>query len=329
MAYTAKNQREAIPPAINILLLVSLAGMALTAAQIVYSSIHGEILCLNEGCQIVERLTRVPPVLFNLAGALYFTGIFWFLWRGRDGQRRWLNLARLLLLAGMAAEGVLVAFQHYISEAFCSYCLVIFGCILLLNILAGARQLLLASTAFAAVLLAFSSLQFKAVGDGATLAAGSMAEIGRKGTSAQLYLFFSSSCPHCEEVIATLDAGMTCNIRFNPVEKVGALRLPGVLALPSYQTEVNGAFLKSLAIEEIPVLLAESGREMTILRGKQRILAYIAENCRKATVPDATSGTSPARPSADLKYGQPATQDESCSVNNDCPEPIPSRTDGR
>ena len=322
MVYTKKNQREAIPPAINVLLLVALAGMALTAAQIVYSSIHGEILCLNEGCEIVERLTRVPPVLFNLAGCLYFTGIFWCLWRGRDGQRFWLSLARLLLLVGLAAEGVLVAFQQYISEAFCSYCLVVFACIFLLNVLAGARQLLLGSTAFAAVLLAFSSLQFKAVGNGMSLAAGSMAEIGRKEASAQLYLFFSSSCPHCEEVINTLDAAMTCNIRFNPIEKVGAFALKEALPLPIYQPEVNVSFLKSLAINEIPVLLAQSEQEVTVLRGKQRILDYITANCRKAAAPAAESGTSPAVAPMGMKFGLPAPQDESCTVDKDCPQPV-------
>jgi hypothetical protein len=322
MAYTQKNQREAIPPAINMLLLVASAGILLTAIQIVYIIFSGDIFCLNDGCEIVESLTRVPPILFNLAGCLFFVAIFLGLWRGRDGNGKWLNLARFLLLAGMAAEGVLVAFQYYISEAFCSYCLMVFSCILLLNILAGARQLLGGFAAFAAVLVAFSSLQFKSMNEGITLAQGSYARIGRQNSPERLYLFFSSSCPHCEEVIATIDNTMTCNIYFNPLENLDSFTVNGAVRTSAYQAEVNRNFLKTLEIREIPVLLAQSAQAIHVLRGKQQILDYLHKTCRAGkTETTPQTGTTETRPAAPFSFGVPANQDDGCVVGTDCTKP--------
>jgi len=51
------------------LALVGALGAAIQAA-LLYGS--GKAICLNEGCRVIEGLTRVPPLFINLAGLGFF-----------------------------------------------------------------------------------------------------------------------------------------------------------------------------------------------------------------------------------------------------------------
>lgn len=174
---------------------LSLAASLVVAAQIAYSLIEGAPACLNEGCRVVESLTLVPPLLFNIAGLAFFQAVFWsFRLPGAQPSRRdgWLGL---LLLSGLAAEAVLLAYQLFVARAMCSYCLLVFAFVLALNTAAGARQLVSALAVLAAVLAAFSSLAFM---PSRVLPRNYSFELGTYGVrtcdapSKKIFLFFSS-----------------------------------------------------------------------------------------------------------------------------------------
>jgi hypothetical protein len=245
---------------------------------------------------------------------------------GRNGARLWLDRVRLLLLAGMAAEGVLVSFQHYISEVYCSYCLIVFSLILLLTFLAGVRQTVKGCAVFVVVVLAFSSLQFRSVNEqpAVSLDQGAFARIRNQAATEQLYLFFSSACVHCEEVIATIDDDFSCDLRFNPIDRLDTFAVPRAERTTGYKPEVNLGFLRSLGINEIPVMMVKGADEINVLRGKQRIQEYVDRNCRQVEIiaeDDVLEGSSSQDVSPyGLDFMLPQGQDEEdgCSVTEEC-----------
>lgn len=325
MLYQSTAKHEPVPPTIHLIIAVAFVGFLITGAQTLLIFFKGDAFCLNEGCEIVESLTVVPPLFFNLAGAVYFLIVFRCFAKGRNGARFWLNSGRLLLLSGMAAEGVLVSFQYYVAQVFCSYCLVVFSIICLMTVLAGMRQIFAGLFVFCAVLAAFSSLQFSPAGSSneIVLDDGSFAKLEGDGRDGNMYLFYSATCVHCEEVIATLDKEFQCPIRFNPVGEVEELAVDGAVRSSGYLPEVNVRYLKNLGIREIPVLAVQKGGETRILRGKTLILDYLDESCRPQPVSDTGLGESSniSGQSSVLSpgsyYGAPA-EDESCGVDVDC-----------
>jgi uncharacterized membrane protein/glutaredoxin-related protein len=323
MLYQTKRHSEKTPVTINLLLLFAMGGALLAAVQAILIIVQGDILCLNEGCEVVEKLTTVPPIVFNMAGSAFFLMVFLALWLGARGGRGWLNWARVLLLAGMAAEGVLVGFQYYVAEVFCSYCLIIFSIIAVLNVLMGLRQLIGAVAVFAAVLVAFSSLEFssRSESEAVILENGIYGSFKKEDSSSELFLFFSSTCPHCEEVIETIDEDFVCSLNFNPTEILNASPLPELITASEYSPLVNRKFLKNLGITEIPVLVVKDTQEMRILRGKQNIMQYLDQNCRAEaeTVPSDLSGMSSQQNA--FQYITPTAGDDACSVDTDCEEP--------
>ncbi len=288
--------------------------------------IGGKGICLDDGCAIVEQLTRVPPLYFNIAGLLFFQALFWlFLW-GHKGAGHWHRLARLLLLAGLVAEAVLLFFQYAIAGSFCSYCLAVFAAVVLLNLLSGPRQIFRGTVLFVAVLLTLFSLRFTggpAGGSALTLAAGTIAVLPGEEGRPTLHLFFSAACPHCEKVIETLQEENFCPVRFNPVEPVPGFSFPGATFLPEYQPEVNLSLLKTLAIGDIPTLIADEAGQTLVLRGEQRIQKYLAANCRRPKAVDQYHGSSsavPAGSSFTLPFLGGGSDQDACGLAVDCPE---------
>lgn len=328
MLYQTSTRHEPVPPAVHLILAVAFIGCLITGAQALLIFFRGDAFCLNEGCEIVESLTAVPPLFFNLAGSVYFFFVFRCFYKGRTGSRFWLNAGRLLLLSGIAAEGVLVGFQYYVAQVFCSYCLIVFSLICLMFLLAGLRQVMAGLFVFAAVLTAFSSLQFSPAGSSKEIQLddGSFARLAGDKGAADMYLFFSATCVHCEEVIATIDEDFNCGLSFNPVAEVDGISVKDAVAAADYSAEVNKRYLKNLGIREIPVLAVKSGGEIRILKGKKLILGYLDQSCRPQAVPETSqeefstmSGQS-SEVSSGSYYYTPPVEDESCEVDIDCPD---------
>jgi hypothetical protein len=208
---------------------IAFLASVLTAVQAFLIYINEEAICFNTGCEVVDSLTTISPLYFNLVGFVFFQVLFWCLLWGRDGSVHWHKLARLLLLAGLCAEAVLVFFQYAIATVFCSYCLIILLFIVLLNILSGPRQIFRGIVLYSAVTAACFSLQFRTVSSGMSLDEGSMAMVTGEKNGAELYLFFSSTCAYCEKVIEALKQDNSCTVRFNPIERIENFDFPDVV----------------------------------------------------------------------------------------------------
>ena len=142
---------------------------------------------------------------------------------------------------------------------------------------------------------------------------------------AKIYLFFSSTCAHCEKVIEALREKNNCTIRFNPIERIENFSFPGAEKFARYKPEINLNFMNSLSIEEIPVLVVVKPQNIFVLRGEQRIFEYLDENCRKTTVID-YSGTSSAKPTEFSILPEAGTkEDDTCSVTDDCDTKLPGK----
>ncbi len=264
---------------ITVISLVAFSGILAQAALIFFEQAP---VCLNQGCQVVERLLNVSPVVFNLIGACFFaaTGLATL----PSVSRRITDLPlQILLIMGASAEGVLIGFQALIAKTFCSYCLLVLGTVLLLNTLAGLRQLLLGFSALCTVSFMFLLLNFGATQSNLerlTLQDGTYAVRTCSSPRIRAYLLFSQDCPHCQKVIDALAGCTQCEFNFNPVTRMYKKDLlPGLNPIDSYSPRVNIIALKILGINSVPVLVVEKTDGYQFIRGDRNIINFIKTNC--------------------------------------------------
>ncbi|MCB2183072.1 MAG: hypothetical protein KQH63_13640 [Desulfobulbaceae bacterium] len=266
----------------KLISILSFAASILIIIQVIYISLSGEAACLNQGCEIVESLTTIPPLYFNLIGFFYFQALCWLFFLARKKGGFLTDLSRLVLLTGLAVEGTLVAYQLHIADALCSYCLILFTIILLLNALAGWKQLVTGLSIFSGIIVISSFLSF---GPNALLSKQKTINSGTYGTRVclnpqkELYLFFSADCPHCKNVLQALEGCNSCDFHFNPIEKLDDFDLAGTKLSDSYDPELNKLLLKLLGIDAIPVLLEKNKSGFSIIKGEQQIIHYIEQAC--------------------------------------------------
>ncbi len=284
MLESSYKKYETIPFTISFVIFVAFVGVAMTSIQVILTLLEQETLCLNSGCKIVEGLTAVSPLVMNLAGMGYFAVVFFVFLQGRKGRKFWLELGRLLLLCGIAAEGMLVFFQYAVAGVFCSYCLIVCATIVLLNVLLGFGQLFQGLCLFVTVIIVCLALGFQVEKskDSGGLEQGSIAILQGKNNEIQLFLLFSENCPHCKEVLASIDQRFLCTLHFNPVHDLKKkIALSGLKYQTEYSSQGNKRFLQNLGITQIPTLVVQEHYQTTVLTGTQRILAFFADRCRE------------------------------------------------
>lgn len=300
------------------------------ALQMAIVAIKGEALCLNQGCRIIEQLTTVPSLLFNLAGLIYFFAVF-FCSRWRRGRPApAFDPLRLLLLVGLAAEGVLVGYQVFVTQTLCSYCLGIFSVVVLLNILFGLYQLLTGGAIFLAVFASFALLNFGPALlslQNQSLASGTFAVKRCVAPAKKLYFFFSAECPHCQGVLKSLENCNSCEFHFNPIDRIQSLAIPELEYASTYDPALNRLILALLQIDSVPVLLVQNPDGLNVIRGEQSIIHFIGQICfREESLLYMDSS----------QYGESGNisvydeQEGDCTIQLECPEPgsEPERPDG-
>ncbi|BCL62634.1 hypothetical protein DGMP_33270 [Desulfomarina profundi] len=296
--------------------IISSLAALLTGIQALLIFFGSKGICLNDGCAVVDSFTRVSPFYFNLAGCFYFLFLSWCFLQVRKKKELFRVLAGLVLFGGIAAEGVLIFFQYVVLSTFCSYCLIVCSAIILLTVLSGLKQVAGGAVLFFSVFLALSSLDFKAsAGGNVSLGRGSYAQIPGEKDKPSLYLFFSETCPHCENVIAVMDEKRSCTIRFNPIDKVKDFSFSGSSRLPEYDPLVNVSFLKKLDLTEIPVLVVQGREKIQIFKGESRIIRYLRENCGSEVE---YGGTVSGTEDGGYSYLPFLQKEEGCSVAEDC-----------
>ena len=323
MASQLQNPRKKRPLAFRLGQWLTLLAALMITVEIGLLLLGGKGLCASEGCQVIDQLTTISPVLFNLAGLFFFLLLLpGWRYSGNQADIR-AQLFRLLLLGGLVAEGVLIGFQLIVIDTFCLYCLIVFTCILLLNLLAGIRQLLAGLFLFATVLLTMSSLEFSQSADGSqTVSEGIFASRPSPTATTTAHLFFSSTCPHCKTVLDAMVNDPALTIHFNPTDSMSSLEVAGVTLNPDYSAAANRAFLRSVGIDEIPVLLAHTDAGgYVLIRGEQTILRYLAglHTAQPETV-FPPIGTSFLSSGADPLIPLAEPGDDACSITTDCSE---------
>ena len=301
------------------LALLTAAFIGAQMATIIFS---GEGFCLNQGCEVVEALTRVSPFIINLAGLLFFIGIFVSCRWLRGGPHPQLSWTSLLLLTGLAAEGVLISYQLFVIHTLCSYCLIIFTVILLLNIINSRKQMLMGLAVFAAAVIAFSSLNFgqsQISLKTQTLLSGTFAKTSCIAPENQLYLFFSSNCPHCQTVIQALENCNSCEMHFNPIEPIDSLDHPELEHFPDYDPSLNRLVLSLLGIKTIPVMIIEKANGFSLIKGEESIMSYINQVCFNNGGHNLYEGQSSISEDP-YEYISEPNQEGECEIEVECPE---------
>jgi len=304
---------------------LALFASVLIAGQIGFTLYQGTPFCLNEGCKIVGKLTKVSPLVFDVAGLVFFQVVYWGLRSARGEMRRLPQFIKILLLTALAVEAVLIGFQYLVAQAFCAYCLGIFAFIVLLNLLLGLRQIVPGMLIFAATALALISLNLSQSTPGKqAFTAGVFATRPGLSTSPEHYLFYSSTCAHCEKVIASLKNNARATISFNPIDQVTTIDLPNTTRTASYSPVLNKALLTSLGIDEIPVLMTRTLDGWIIRRGEAAILAALSLPPQTGTT--GQSGYSTAPDSRQQPVIPGIDSSDGCQVSSDCTSGPPGQT---
>jgi thiol-disulfide isomerase/thioredoxin len=255
---------------------LALAASLLVAGQIGYTLYQGAPFCPNDGCKVVEKLTKVSPLIFNAAGLFFLQAIYWGLRAARGERRRLPAFVPHLLFVALGVEATLTSFQYLIARTFCVYCLLILAVIVLLNCLLGIRQIMAGALVAVAMSLAFASLDLQQpVAGQQAFTAGVFASRPGVTKYPEHYLFYASTCGHCEKVIASLQTNGRVTVHFNPIDRVSAINLGDTAINTSYAPALNKALLASLGIDEIPVLMTKTPDGWSIRRGEGAVLAAL------------------------------------------------------
>jgi hypothetical protein len=301
---------------------VALLACLIIALQMAIIVIRGDAFCLNQGCRIVEKLTTIPPLFFNLAGLVYFFVVLgacrWY--RGRPLPAfDWL---RLWLLIGLTVEGVLVGYQVFVVQTLCSYCLIILSFIVLLNILHGRQQLLVGVPLFIVVLAAFAVLNFGPAIltlQNQSLGAGTLAVKRCVEPVKKLYFFFSADCPHCQTVLKALENCNSCEFHFNPIDRLQSLAIPDLHYTPVYDPGLNRLILSLLEIATIPVLLVQQPDGLDIIKGEASIIRFISQTCFREDPMLYMDSSQYEEPEDISVYDE---QEGDCTIQVECPDSV-------
>lgn len=266
----------------DLMRFIALIASIGVAVQIAITLYTGTGFCPTQGCKIVEALTLIQPLWVNLLGLFFFQAVFWSMKMLKDKTFFNIDPVGLILLGGFIFDAVLLAYQMFVVRAFCLYCLTVFGFVLVLNVMYGRRQAARGLTALAVVLFSFSILSFAPGGGEPKIFSLKTAAWGVRSCSAptkEVYLIFSSTCPHCQKVIQSLNQCNSCDLYLNPIDNIAALNLEGVERIATFAPQTNRHMLELLDLDTIPVLVSKSPDSYDIIRGEQNILNYLGRAC--------------------------------------------------
>lgn len=311
----------------KIMRWAALGAATMIALQIAIQLITGSSLCLNAGCEIVEHLTTISPLYLNILGLIYFFLLFWLLFNLKPKFWFDIDLIGLMLVSGLVFDAALMAYQIFVARTFCGYCLIIFALMIILTLLYGLRQMAVGVAILAAVGLSFSILTFFPMGAKSKTYSLKTAAYGVKSCSSptkEIYLIFSSDCPHCQKVIETLNNCNSCDLYLNPIDTVKSLHLSGLELNHQFSPEINRLILKVLAIDSVPVLVVKDAESYRFIRGEETIINFIRRAC---FTHEAVLYFDEAPVSSDNEIMVFTDNNEECSLAIDCDSNNPSSND--
>ncbi len=243
----------------RVCLFLSIAGVLLTLIEI-FLQTKGTSLCHTSGCKLAVSFARSEMAVLG-AGLAFFVllSLLFFLEKRLFFIQLLLNIT---LITGLAIEGYLVGFQHFVMHEFCAFCLIVCGLIFLI-----------------AFIYAFTYRQaYPILGIGVFLGvfittylvsppvfSQNLQQLATKhyvrGTpKARWFLFKEENCPHCKKVLQYI-----------------LHKYQGNFDLYVCEAQRCALFLKKLGINEVPVLLIDKGTKKEILIGDSCIIANLKE----------------------------------------------------
>jgi len=263
----------------RIVALIASIGVALQTVITWYS---GSGICPTQGCRIVEDLTLIQPLWVNFLGLLFFQAVFWSSRVLKEKTYFGMDPMGLLLSGALAFDSALLAYQIFVVQTFCAYCLVVFSVVLLLNLMYGHKQAVWSFTVLTAILLSFSILSFSPGNRESQTFSLKEAAFGVRSCSTptkEVYLIFSSTCPHCQTVIESLEECNSCDLYLNPIDEIETLGLEDIERIESFSPQINRGILELLEIDTIPVLISKGTDSYRIIGGEENIVNYIRHAC--------------------------------------------------
>jgi uncharacterized membrane protein len=302
----------------KIMRLIALVASLLIVLQILMHLITGSSVCLNAGCTVVENLAAISPLYVNVLGLMFFQVVFWLLFNLKPKRLFDIDLISLVLVSGLVFDAALMAYQTFVAHTFCSYCMIIFTLMIFLTILNGRRQMAIGVAVLSAVGLSFSILTFFPIGAKSNPYSLKSASYGVKSCSSptkEIYLIFSSDCPHCQNVIETLNNCNSCDLYLNPIDSVQSLNLTGLELNQQFAPEINRLILEVLAIDSVPVLVVKDAESYRFIRGENTIISFIRRAC---FTHDDVLYLNESPVSSDTEITVVTEKDEECSLVLDC-----------
>ena len=298
--------------------IVALGASVITAFQAVINLLTGSSICPNAGCKVVESLTSIPPLYLNSLGFIFFQVVFWLLGnlKSKPGNGRyWVGP---VLLCGLAFESALLGYQLFVAHSLCSYCLLILFFVIILNILYGARQMAVGAAILSAVVISFSIMALLPASAGSQKYSLKDASYGLKSCASptkEIYLIFSSDCPHCQQVIESLNNCNSCDLYLNPIDNISSLNIVGLELNKGFSPGVNRLILEIFGIDSVPVLVVKDEESYRFIRGENQILNFIRRAC---FTHDEVLYFDKSPAAADKEITVLTEEDEECSVEIDC-----------
>ena len=266
----------------NMMRIVALCGSAACGIQAIINLLTGSSFCIDAGCEVVESLTAISPLHLNILGFIFFQVVFWFLYHLKSKPGFRIHLMGPLLLSGLAFDSALLGYQIFVAHSICSYCLLVLLFVIALNILHGVWQATAGFAIFSAIVISFSAMALFPAAAGSRIYSLKNASYGLKSCASptkEIYLIFSSDCPHCQKVIETLNNCNSCDLYLNPINPIRSLNIDGLRLNKGFAPEVNRIVLKVLGIDSVPVLVVKDEESYRFVRGEDRILNFISRAC--------------------------------------------------
>ena len=276
--------------------LIILTGLIAIFIQITHIYLNGYEICLNNGCEFIEKLTYIPSIFFNLIGFSYF--LFVFIFKILEKKHPFFSkILNLFLICGASSEGVLLSFQIFVAHHYCSYCIFLLILVFFLIFLRGLEVFSISISILLSEMIIFSLLNFsgaiiKQIDKG--LVGGSFAKVITTSptNNRQIFLIFSNKCPHCKNVLKKLPTNVS--IYLNPLSYIS--KIPGlnpqikIETFKHYNPEVNLLFIKIIKDKEVPILIITTNNNIHFIEGDNSIINYLKRNLKSIVNPTIKNG---------------------------------------
>jgi len=239
-------------PLFLLVSFLSFLGFFFCLAEVILSA-SGKSLCHADTCEIVESFSLFSrPVLAALAACYFFLqGLLSLrIWKG--GLK---GLGFLIFMAATAlgVESILLGRQFFDYHLSCPFCLTVAAFTIssgLLILLATRKFVVLGAILGVILALSLTPLSILPLSKAAT------ERVYRGNPQEKLILIYAQNCPHCHEVLSFCQQ----------LSDIDLLLCPRNKAL---------AFMHSLDIKGVPILIVDRNGKKEVLVGSKLILSYL------------------------------------------------------